>query len=421
MTGAPATGSLAELSAALDDNISKTYRQGTDRTVSPSETVRTVTPLMGRCGITRLANITGLDTIGIPVVVAIRPNGRSLSTSQGKGLTPDAAMASALMEAVELYHAESATLPLKFNSFAELTWSRHAMADVEQLPRSSARPLDPHQPLPWVESLNLLDKTTRWVPFELVHTNYTLPALLSSGMFTATSNGLASGNAFFEAVLHGMCEVVERDATTLFTLSSPDEQEARRLDLSTVDDGSCVELLRLLAHAGVATAVWETTTDIGLPCFLCTIVDRDEPTQGSIHAASGMGCHFDRRVALSRALTEAAQSRLTVTTGSRDDVPPTAYLRFQDRTVLRRVQNQVIGACGSLAFPAVATFEHETFAEDLDVLLSRLAAVGVSEVLVVNLGQKDLGVPVVRVIIPGLEGMVESKDYTPGRRAGGQS
>ena len=61
---------------------------------------------MGRMGITRLANITGLDRIGIPVAIAVRPNSRSVSVSQGKGYDLPQAMASALMEACEGFHAE---------------------------------------------------------------------------------------------------------------------------------------------------------------------------------------------------------------------------------------------------------------------------------------------------------------------------
>ena len=66
---------------------------------------------MPEVGITRLANVTGLDRIGIPVVQAVRPNSRSLSVSQGKGVDMDSAKASAMMEAFELWHAERIELP----------------------------------------------------------------------------------------------------------------------------------------------------------------------------------------------------------------------------------------------------------------------------------------------------------------------
>src|SRR5438552_592107 len=76
----------------------KRFVDGTHRARSPRATLARMRPLMKRLGITRLACLTGLDAVGVPVWAAIRPNGRSLSTSQGKGLSDDAAAVSALME-----------------------------------------------------------------------------------------------------------------------------------------------------------------------------------------------------------------------------------------------------------------------------------------------------------------------------------
>lgn len=72
-----------------------------NRSVPPAETVARVRRFMPAFGITRIANVTGLDTIGIPVVMVCRPNSRSISVSQGKGPDLDAARASGLMESVE--------------------------------------------------------------------------------------------------------------------------------------------------------------------------------------------------------------------------------------------------------------------------------------------------------------------------------
>ena len=74
-----------------------------------------------------------------------------------------------------------------------------------------------------------------WVPFELVSADYTLPLPPGSGCFQASTNGLASGNHPLEAVCHGLCEVMERDASTLWRLSG-DGRDRRALDPSTVTD-----------------------------------------------------------------------------------------------------------------------------------------------------------------------------------------
>src|SRR6476620_11197984 len=92
--------------ALLDTPVPKKFRRGTHRAIPPAETLARVRPQMARMGITRIGNITGLDRIGIPVAVAVRPNSRSVSVSQGKGLDLPQAMASALMEAAEGFHAE---------------------------------------------------------------------------------------------------------------------------------------------------------------------------------------------------------------------------------------------------------------------------------------------------------------------------
>src|SRR3954452_18760347 len=108
----------------------KTYVRGTHRTRPPRETVAAYRPLMPRLGITRLANITGLDTVGIPVYVAIRPNARSLSTSQGKGLDADSAQASALMESIETWHGEHMLNPVRWDSTQALARAARAGGDA---------------------------------------------------------------------------------------------------------------------------------------------------------------------------------------------------------------------------------------------------------------------------------------------------
>src|SRR5580700_8911003 len=99
--------STPPLARVVEQPLPKRFRQGTHRTAAPEETLARVRPHMARMGITRLGNITGLDRIGIPVAIAVRPNSRSVSVSQGKGLDLTQAKASALMEAAEGFHAET--------------------------------------------------------------------------------------------------------------------------------------------------------------------------------------------------------------------------------------------------------------------------------------------------------------------------
>src|SRR5918995_3479572 len=116
------------------ERAAKGHRRGTHRLVAPGATVERVAPLRARMGITRVANVTGLDRIGIPVVMVCRPNSRSIAVSQGKGLDLDAAKASGVMEAIELYHAERVELPLKLGSSRDLART-HRLIDLHALPR----------------------------------------------------------------------------------------------------------------------------------------------------------------------------------------------------------------------------------------------------------------------------------------------
>src|SRR5207342_3012832 len=92
---------------AVSPALAKGYQRGTHRLVAPVDTLERIRPHLATFGITRCADITGLDSIGIPVYVAVRAQGRVLQTSNGKGLTHVDALVSAQMEAIEHWHAEN--------------------------------------------------------------------------------------------------------------------------------------------------------------------------------------------------------------------------------------------------------------------------------------------------------------------------
>src|SRR5262249_53998730 len=113
---------LALLTSLLDAPLPKRFRRGTHRLAPPHETLARVRPHLARMGITRLGNITGLARIGIPVAMAVRPNSRSVSVSQGKGLDLPQAMVSAAMEACEGFHAEEIG-PIRHAAYRDLARS----------------------------------------------------------------------------------------------------------------------------------------------------------------------------------------------------------------------------------------------------------------------------------------------------------
>jgi YcaO-like protein with predicted kinase domain len=397
-------------------SVPKAFRQGTHRAVAPEETLARVRPYLPVMGITRIANVTGLDSIGIPVVVVCRPNSRSLSVSQGKASTLIAAKVSGVMESIETYHAEHMVQPLLFGRFQDLRFS-HNLIEVEELPFVPDTRYHPALDLLWAEGFDVITSEPTWVPYELVHTNFTLPQPTGSGCFNATSNGLSSGNDLLEAVSHGISEVVERDATALWYLLDDDSRESTRVDLSTVDDPECCEVLAQFERANVMVAVWETTSDVGIASFFCSIAERtDDPLRGAL-LASGAGCHPARHIALLRSLTEAAQSRLTAISGARDDLFRSSYSRVNNRDNVLRERSRLAALGAQRDYHLAPTFEGETFNDDVNWQIDRLHNVGVRRVVVVDLRRREFRIPVVRVVIPGLEGFSETPDYAPGKRA----
>jgi len=380
----------------------KKYRAGTHRLISPEETIESVQRFFPVMGITRAADITGLDVISIPVVTVCRPNSRSVTVSLGKGLDVAAARASGVMESIEAFMAERITRPLLLSSFNDLR-SSHPLVDVDLLPRTTESLYHPDLPILWIEGQELFTGTPRWVPYEMVHTAYTLPRPSGTGSFVATSNGLASGNHLLEAISHAICETVERDAATLHSVRAPAETALRRIDPRTVDDPGCGEALDRLDQADISVTIWDITTDIGIPAFRCRIAERRRPPVRTVYGAEGMGCHPDRNVALLRALTEAAQDRLAFISGARDDPTGWDYAQWMEPDP---PPGQTADLAGEAArdFTAVPAFDSDSLDADVAWELTALRSAGISEVVAVDLTREEFGIPVVRVIVPGLEG-----------------
>jgi len=393
----------------------KTYRLGTHRSSTPEQTLTRIQPLLEKMGISRVANVTGLDRIGIPVYNAFRPQSRSVSVSQGKGSEPLAAKVSAIMESVETYHAESMGNTVIFGSISELQ-SRYRLACTSQMAHAGVKKHGSDDPIHWVEGENLIDGQTYWLPLELVSSDYTLPFKKGSGYFAANTNGLASGNSLKEAICHAIYEVIERDAEALWKQRTEKQRAACGVDINSVDDDNCRALLDKFSAANIDICIWDLSCDTGLACFTCLAVgDNNDWADPEF----GTGCHASKHVALARALSEAAQARATFIAGSRDDVGLSEYKpkrRQQRRTAgLRQLQQ-----CKSdRHYPSLASFENATIEQDLDLCIRLLTDIGLSELIVVDLSRDDIGLPVVKTVIPGLEGAYGhwSGTYIPGQRA----
>jgi YcaO-like protein with predicted kinase domain len=393
-------------------HAAKVFWHGTQRVVAPAETLARITPYFGSIGLTRLADITGLDRIGIPVVLSVRPNAGYLALDAGKGFTLEAAKVSAAMECLERHHAETIRLPELRVSYEELS-REHRVVPVELLPLARHSLFNPKLPERWALGWDIIQEAEVAVPAAMVpmeRFRYGPDELVA---FQTGSNGLASGNHFLEALEAGLLEVIERDAVACHMLAwQGPGRPIPRVRLDTVKSPLVRELLDRFEAAGVAPVLFDCRVDTDVPVFMAYIYDLRVRHIGMYR---GYGAHLDPEIAMVRALTEAAQSRCVYIAGSRDDMFRRPFLRLKQsdyRATIEEIE----------AVPAVVDMHDArsqattTFEGDVHVLLQKLQGVGLQNAVVFDLSLPDEPFAVVRVITLGLEGYMFDY-YAPGPRA----
>jgi ribosomal protein S12 methylthiotransferase accessory factor len=376
----------------ISNSSVKTVFSGTHRVCDPETTLSWLLPLLPRMGITRLADVTWLDDIGIPVWQAVRPNSYLVSVSQGKGLTPTLAKISAAMEAVESWHAERLPEGVAFEPAgaveADLPYR------LRELPLVKRNHLNPAARLEWALARQLSDGRETLVPMDCLRLDGRVAATWRPPVFHSSSNGLAGGNTVEEATAHALYEVIERDA---IVRSNQPSYTVTLIDADTVD-GTSGQLIDQIRAAGVDVGIEMLPSPLGLPCFRARIVSDAFPT-----LFGGMGCHLDRDVALNRALTEAVQSRATAIAGARDDLPGDWYQRAGDVTAGRGQAPDLSGfTVNAVPYREVPSIRYDSLTEDLRLVGDRVRDHTGREPLVVDHTRDDLGIPVVRVVCPGL-------------------
>jgi len=392
---------------------------GTLRTQDAAQTIANAQKIFNKIGITRVANVTGLDHVGIPTWIAVRPLAKSLSVSQGKGITDELAKASGIMECIEIFHAEN-FVPRGHKASLSAVFNRPGYVNPLLLPLRIDADLDNDLELEWIKGVELNTQSNRWLPRELIDLDFTQQQYQTPCYFLSSSNGLASGNTREEALIHALCEVIERDQISFWLVES-EIQSSRaktRLKIDTIDDSYCLDLIEKCNQSGLEILVWYTTHNLQLPCFVCVVYDKRQNTFYP-QRASGAGCHLRKNVALSRAITEALQSRLTHISGGRDDVYWSRYKN--DLLINSEEKKQILDTLSStpelvdftqIAEPA-STNTTESF---LDIIKQIFCDNQLPEIIVVDLTREDYDIPVVHVTVPGLEGSAKSPLYTPGPR-----
>lgn len=272
-------------------------------------------------GVTRLAEVTGLDRLGLPVWQALRPAGRSLSVHQGKGASSISARIGALCEAIECDHAEKAIADGPCCAFEALGQAQRA-PDLSDYSNDRSRPRPDAGPVQWCSATDLLSGRTLYVPYACVSLDLTGAAAPS--YFHRSSTGLGLGATEGEALTTALNEVVERDAIGGWDRSD----RAARLKSSVAPDSIPFDWFHLwldrCRKLGINLRIFSPDSITGAPAFIVSIQGQAEFGTGH-RRFSGTAVNGDAEIALFKAMAEAIQSRLTFIAGVRDDFLPALY------------------------------------------------------------------------------------------------
>lgn len=437
-------------------NTPKWQTGGYPRSIDPANTYRRLQPLMPTVGLTHVIEITALDDLGIPVCLAfstppteadlhpmLAGNGKKLNRvlataelfpqdasfsgkvpifAAGKGLTPLDARVGTMMEAVERYSARSPSMVPVVGSYRQMQKRGDAeVVDPRTLILISPDSYNEDLELEWVVGTDLGSGEDIWVPADAATLLY--QPQLAGRVCCDTATGLGAGNTVEEAVSHGLTEVIEHDAWTLAVVRSvvnsaqrgileilftetdkiatmsrslADEAEDYfpSIDINSLENSKPgADLLDKIREAEVKIRVHDITSDIGIPAFSVSM----EGILG-MPDGGGLGAHPDASLALTRALTEAAQQRLVL--GLRS-----LSTRLQLPTGWHHLpwEKNRVGPKISVPrrFEAIPSFMHQDILDDIKHMLEALETQGLDKIIVVDLTKPETNVPVVKVMVPG--------------------
>ena len=404
---------------------------GTSRIRPARETLEKVIPISKKIGVTRLADITDMDVLRIPNYSAVVPGTEDyIWVYSGKGPTKEHAKASALMESIERYSSLPSGGPRKFvrSSYADLS-KVNKVLHPDRIVEPVRFEYRDDMPMDWLPGHDLATGEQVMVPASIALFRYMPPPPAVNPFAYFHTNGLASGNVMEEAVCHALCEVVERDAMSLAELRASaipfhilrmilhslnaagirvppipaekfvdDPGVFPDVDISGIEFEPVSKLADRFKCAGISLTVKDITSDTGIPTFNASSVEWVTHDYG--YLAEGHGTHPDARIALLRAITEVSQTRAANIQGARDDL---RKIKYGEQNTDDQRAWQFMQSTRKIKFSQVKTFFNEDILDDIKLILSRLKGVGLSQVIIVDLTNPDIGVPVVRAIVPGLE------------------
>jgi ribosomal protein S12 methylthiotransferase accessory factor len=361
----------------------------------PAETLERIKSVIPEVGITRVADISGLDRVGLPVFSAIRPSAAdgAISVYAGKGITESEARVSVIMEAVERFSAEVENFKeqLLFDSYDNLSTDNSALNPADLILPGR---LSSDTKIEWYPSWDILNDEEVLVPANAVFHPYR-PQQGRWQLFRSNTNGLASGNVIEEAIFHGLMEVVERDAVSIAEIN-------RNPGVGlNVGAGPVGDIIKKFESHGISIHLWWVPTDTDTPSIVAA--SDDEKMRDAALLVMGAGSHTDPQIAALRALTEIAQSRATQIHGAREDTNRESVARSIGYERMKRLNKHWLAEPGeTIELDAIETSATDSIDGDIRLTLGRLGNVA-DRVIVSDITVSAIGVPAVRVIIPGFE------------------
>ena len=379
-----------------------TYFKGTHRVIAPKKTIEINEDKLKTAGITRVADITDLDRIGMPVFTAIRPTAEdgAISIYGGKGITKDHAKASAMMEGFERYSAEKQDSDETIIATADEIAEKGNPVELRSLnlPQQYEKEDVNALQLEWSLTHDLISGKDYYVPSNAVFHPYTPESNIRS-LFKSNTNGLASGNILEEAILHGIFEVIERDAWSIFELT---HKNYSQINLDSIESELINDTIDKFESEGIKIKLMDFTADVKIPTIAASADDTITRDAGLL--TLGMGTHLDPEVAILRALTEVAQSRATQINGAREDTVRADFAREAGYERMKRInrfyfkQEETQIDLGDIENKSTTSIN-----EDMEIVKNELVDNGISKILYTDLTRPELDVSVVRVIIPEME------------------
>lgn len=375
-----------------------TYFGCTHRSIPPERTIENVEGKLKAAGVTRIAEITHLDRLGIPVYSAIRPGAAdgAVSIYAGKGATKSQAKASAMMEAFERYSAE-------IDQEDTVNFSRGTYLEMEKAVDPETLILPPlsyesqKTELEWVKAVEVNDEQDYLVPANAIFHPY-IPES-GSVIFKSNTNGLASGNRIEEAVYHGITEVIERDAWSIFEAKKESKNE---VDCEGIENPLIRDMLQKFKKTGIDVKLLDLTADIKITTIAA--VSDDTVLKDPALLSLGVGTHLNPEVAVIRALTEVAQSRATQIHGTREDTNRAVFMRKAGYNRMKRINKHWFNDEYKLVnIKDLKDKSKSNFREDIETCTKILDKNGFKRIYYVDLTRRQVDIPVTRVIIPGLE------------------